>query len=221
MNTVPAKRALRPSPRRTDAPRRGRHPIPRLRERILSSASELFGEKGFDHVLTEEVAAHAGVGKGSVYRQFRSKEELYAAAVIEGFIQLRMQIEAALADGGSIPARVTTIVRLAMAYFWTRRQFFVLLHDPASLPRRTEHRYFKEREQLSRLISQVLAEGARAGSVRADLDFALVAESMLGMMRGIQRYKRDGISLDEAIRTVVALFLDGCLTNAVPPRDSR
>src|SRR5271156_2132996 len=96
MNTVPAKRALRPQPRRTDAPRRGRHPIPRLRERILSSASELFGEKGFDHVLTEEVAAHAGVGKGSVYRQFRSKEELYAAAVIDGFAELQREIRSAL-----------------------------------------------------------------------------------------------------------------------------
>jgi len=203
-------------PRPSGAVRRGRRPIPRLRERILRSAIELFGEKGFEHVLTDQVAAHAGVGKGSVYRQFGSKEELYAAAVIEGLIQLRRQIEAALKSAGSISERITLIVRLTISYFWTRRQFFTMLRDPAKVSPRTETRYARERGQLSMLISGVLAEGARAGSIRADLDFALVAESLLGIMRGIQRYKRDTMLLDEAVQTAVAVFLGGCLTTRTP-----
>ncbi len=198
------------------AVRRGRRPIPRLRERILRSAIELFGEKGFEHVLTDQIAARAGVGKGSVYRQFGSKEELYAAAVIEGLIQLRRQIEAALKGAGSISERITLIVRLASSYFWTRRQFFTMLRDPAKVSPRTETRYARERGQLSMLISGVLAEGARAGSIRADLDFALVAESLLGIMRGIQRYKRDTVLLDEAVQTAVAVFLGGCLATRTP-----
>jgi AcrR family transcriptional regulator len=162
-------------------------------------------------VLTDEVAARAGVGKGSVYRQFGSKEELYAAAVIDGFIQLRKQIEAALEGADSIAERLQVVVRLTMAYFWDRGQFFVLLHDPAALPRRQEVRYRREREQLSRIVNAVLAEGARRGQVRADLDFDLVAEALLGMMRGIQRYRASDLSLERAAQTAVALVLDGCL----------
>ena len=112
-------------PVRTSRPaekhKRGRRPIPMLRQRIIRSATELFGAKGFEQVLTDEVALHAGVGKGSVYRQFGSKEQLYAATVIEGFKHLCNQIEAAIGDAQSDRERLTTIVRHAMTYFWDRR----------------------------------------------------------------------------------------------------
>jgi AcrR family transcriptional regulator len=191
--------------------KRGRRPIPMLRQRIIHSATELFGEKGFDQVLTDEVALRAGVGKGSVYRQFGSKEQLYAAAVIEGFTQLRSQIEAALANAKSDRERLTTIVSQTMTYFWNRRHFFILLRDPAKLPRAQEHRYFTERGQLARLVSGVLRDAGRGGRIRTDLDFDLLAECLLGMIRGVQRFKRDSTRLDEAVHTIVSLFLNGCV----------
>jgi AcrR family transcriptional regulator len=191
--------------------KRGRRPIPMLRQRIIKSAMELFGQKRFDQVLTDEVALRAGVGKGSVYRQFGSKEQLYAAAVIQGFRELRSQIESALVDAQSDRERLTTIVRQAMSFFWTRRQFFVLLRDPTRLPRAQETRYRSERGQLARVVSSVLREAGAAGRIRTDLDFDLLAECLLGMMRGIQRYKRENTGLDEAIDTIVSLFLTGCV----------
>jgi AcrR family transcriptional regulator len=207
-------RLIRFGPRRTqgaEQPRPGRRPIPMLRSRILHSAMELFGEKGFEEVPIDEVAARAGVGKGSVYRQFGSKEQLYAASVIEGFIQLRSQIEKALAQPASIPERITAIVHHTLAYFWTRRQFFILLRDPTKLPRAQELRYRKERGQLAALLTEVLREGAADGLIRDDLDFELMAESLLGMVRGIQQYKADHVLLQDALRTIVETFLGGTL----------
>jgi AcrR family transcriptional regulator len=202
-------------PRRTEAagePRLGRRPIPMLRARILKSAIELFGERSFDDVSIDEVAAHAGVGKGSVYRQFGSKEQLYAESVIEGFVQLRNQIETGLTGASSVPERITAIVRHTLVYFWTRRQFFVLLRDPTKLPRAQEVRYRGERGHLSALVSEVLREGASNGLIRADLDFDLLSESLLGMIRGVQRYKGPDVQPEEAARTVVATFLHGSMT---------
>jgi AcrR family transcriptional regulator len=190
--------------------KRGRRPIPMLRQRIIHSATELFGEKGFEEVLTDEVALRAGVGKGSVYRQFGSKEQLYAAAIIEGFKQVRSRIEAGLEDARSDQERLTTIVRQTLTYFWNRQHFFALLRDPTRLPRAEETRYRSERGQLARLVSAMLREASAQGRVRADLDFDLLAECLLGMMRGIQRYKRDSTRLDQAVETIVSLFLHGC-----------
>ncbi|GEM_PF-479902 len=214
-DTTDKVRLIRFGPRRSQSaeqPRPGRRPIPMLRARILHSAMELFGEKSFEEVPIDDIAARAGVGKGSVYRQFGSKEQLYAASVIEGFIQLRTQLERALAQADSIPERITAIVHHTLAYFWTRRQFFILLRDPARLPRAQELRYRKERGQLAALITHVLREGAARGLIRDDLDFDLMAESLLGMIRGVQRYKAEHVLLEDAVRTIAQTFLSGALT---------
>src|ERR1700709_2237861 len=50
----------------------------RNRERILAAAGEVFAERGLD-VTLDDIAHHAGVGVGTVYRRFRDKEELIDA----------------------------------------------------------------------------------------------------------------------------------------------
>jgi len=206
---VPVKRQLiSPAVRRKDG--RGRPSTPFLRERILNSAAELFAEREFDLVLIDDIAARAGVGKGSVYRQFRSKEELYAAAVISGFTELQREIRTALAGCTSMHDQVATIVRHALRFFWTRRQFFALLRDPKALPRSQERQYDVQRNELSRLISGVLDEGVKRGTMRPGIDTRIAAESLLGMMRGINRYARQYTTPDRAVDILTSIFLAGC-----------
>jgi AcrR family transcriptional regulator len=189
---------------------RGRPSTPFLRERILQSAAELFADREFDLVLIDEVAAHAGVGKGSVYRQFKSKEELYAAAVIDGFAELQREIRTALAGCTSMREQIVTIVRHTVRFFWTRRQFFALLRDPKALPPSQERQYRAQRNELSRLISGVLDEAVRRGAMRPGFDTRIAAEALLGMVRGINRYGREYTTPDHAADIVTSIFLDGC-----------
>src|SRR5246127_4263313 len=153
------RQSVSPPIRRKDG--RGRPSTPFLRERILQSAAELFADREFDQVLIDDVAAHAGVGKGSVYRQFKSKEELYAAAVINGFVKLQREIRTALAGCSTMRTQIETIVRLALRFFWGRQQFFSLLRDPKALPRVQERQYRAQREDLSQLVIAVLDDGVK------------------------------------------------------------
>lgn len=204
---------------------RGRPSTPFLRERILSSAMHLFAQTEFDRVTIDEVAERAGVGKGSVYRQFGSKEELYAGAVINGFIELQQEIRASLKDRVSFAERLETIIGLTIRYFWTRRQFFEFLRDPRAVPPRQERLYRAERANLSLMIREVIEAAAAKGVIRRDLDSRLAAEALLGMVRGINRYAREHTSPTAATRTVVAIFLNGCVrdanANEAAPRGAR
>lgn len=191
--------------------RPGRHAIPRLRERILSSAVELFAHNGFDKVTADQVAARARVGKGSIYRQFGSKEGLYTAAIIVGFGQLRNQIERALEQELSFPDRIAAIVHHILSYVWDRGDFFALLRDPGAILLDATEQYRRERQQLSLLISKVLSEGAAAGLIRGDLNFQLVAESILGMIRAVRRHRSKELTVQEGMRTIVAVLLEGCI----------
>src|SRR5919202_299124 len=58
--------------------RRERKDAQRNMERVLRAAHDLFAERGPD-VTMEEVARRAGVGVGTIYRRFPSKEHLFAA----------------------------------------------------------------------------------------------------------------------------------------------
>jgi TetR/AcrR family transcriptional repressor of nem operon len=54
-------------------------------ERIITIASELFRERGYDGVAVAELMERAGLTHGGFYNHFRSKEELIAAATARGF----------------------------------------------------------------------------------------------------------------------------------------
>jgi AcrR family transcriptional regulator len=64
-----------------DAPAPERSDAARNRERLLQAAEELIDHCGIDGVTMDAVAARAGVGKGTVFRRFESREGLMAALV--------------------------------------------------------------------------------------------------------------------------------------------
>jgi AcrR family transcriptional regulator len=47
------------------------------RESILEAANQVFGERGYEHVRIDDVAAAAGISKALIYEHFASKQELY------------------------------------------------------------------------------------------------------------------------------------------------
>ena len=63
-------------------PRTLRADAERNRRRLLVAAQALFCERGLD-VGVGEIAQHAGVGRGTLFRNFPSKEDLIAAIVVE------------------------------------------------------------------------------------------------------------------------------------------
>jgi AcrR family transcriptional regulator len=91
----------------TDVPLRERNKR-RTRARIIDTAIRLIGERGFDGLTVEEIAAAAEVGKGTIYNYFLTKEEIVVAfmADVERRAQERLQrfssasrpVEEALAD---------------------------------------------------------------------------------------------------------------------------
>src|SRR4051794_24263967 len=69
----------------------------RNRQRILDAARELFQQHG-SSVTLNDIAHHAGVGVGTVYRRFPDKDELIASLFEQRIDQIAELLEAAAAD---------------------------------------------------------------------------------------------------------------------------
>ncbi len=78
------------------------------RDAILDVAISLAEEGGFDNVRQRDVAAHAGVALGTLYKRFRSKEDILVAALDRETEALERRMEARPAPGGTPIERVSS-----------------------------------------------------------------------------------------------------------------
>lgn len=67
----------------------------RRRAEILDGATKLFAAKGYAQADTEELAAQLDVSKGTIFRYFPTKRELFSAAIERGLDGLRLSVDAA------------------------------------------------------------------------------------------------------------------------------
>src|SRR5215470_7184646 len=92
---------------------------------ILAAALACFKERGFTATRLEDVAAKAGVTKGTIYLYYPSKEELFKAVVRGELVPNIEHLEAALLDA-PLPA---TVMLEQLCTFWVQR----MVSSPASV----------------------------------------------------------------------------------------
>jgi TetR/AcrR family fatty acid metabolism transcriptional regulator len=188
---------------------RGRKKSDATRQAIVDCAAEVFSERDFHEVLTEHIAERLGIGKGTIYRYFRSKEELYLAAIASGLDGLHAAVKSGLEQEAALPATIDTLVRTMVTYFWRQRDFFVLLHRlEAKLDPAERAQWQARRDEVVRMVRRVLDRAAVRGQIRR-VNSRLAVEALFGMIRGVCVYRADADRPEEVTRTVTNLFLGG------------
>ena len=84
---------------------------------LAAAALSLFIEKGFAATRLDEVAARAGVSKGTLYMYFDSKEALFKSVIEEGVVPIFEEFEARLEILGDDPER---LLREILRGWWTK-----------------------------------------------------------------------------------------------------
>lgn len=97
------------------------------RPTLLKTATRLFAQKPFHEVLMEDVAADAGVAKGTIYRFFPAKEKLYDAVCLESLDEMNGRLGAAAQASASPRVRVERMTGIIVDYFRAHRDFFQVL----------------------------------------------------------------------------------------------
>jgi AcrR family transcriptional regulator len=156
------------------AARQPRKDALRNRERVLDAATELVRRDG-ENVPIARIAEHAGVGVGTVYRHFATREDLLGALVYRSFALAVDNARAAAAHPGSALEGVRAFF---LATLRDRERFVLPLHGgPAIFTPATRERQGQVRTVLRGLIER----GQAAGELRAGLgpEDLIVAASLL------------------------------------------
>jgi AcrR family transcriptional regulator len=178
------------------------------KQAILDAAAGVFSGTRFHEALIDEVAAAAGVGKGTIYRYFPTKDDLYFAAVLHSFDELSSALAVTLAREKSPRRRLERIAREVLSFSRNRPDLYVLLQrDERRFPER-ENELQKRRDALSRLVQEAILEGIRRREFRG-IDAHVGAELFRGMIRAANRLRVGEETLDELAADIVGIFTRG------------
>jgi AcrR family transcriptional regulator len=94
------------------------------RKEILSAAEKLFAAKGFFPTTMSEIAQEAQFGTGTLYKYFRSKEDLYLTLIDEKTDEINGPVKAELSKKMSAIERIKKILRIQFEFIERNRDFF-------------------------------------------------------------------------------------------------
>lgn len=152
------------------------------RERILDSAEELFGRKGFDAVSTAEIAGAANVSTALIYYHFDDKESLLRNLLLRGSEVFEPLVEGLRTSGGSARERLTGYIDAWVTAVLGHESLIRILVRPL-----VDSDGPLSGEILSRVsrnigvIADVIADGMKAGEF-AEGDPVLAAECLFALL---------------------------------------
>ncbi|GHF59840.1 AcrR family transcriptional regulator [Amycolatopsis bartoniae] len=144
----------------------------RNRARVLAAAQEAFADEG-PGVPLDEIARRAGVGAGTVYRHFPSKESLFEAVVLDSIERLAGQAEALLDapdPGEAFFGYFETVAEQALL----NKALCEALESTGEAMARPEVPEFHSR------LGELLRRAQESGAVRADI----AAEDLPALLAG-------------------------------------
>ena len=157
---------------------------PEKRRAILHAALRVFADKGYHGCRIADVARQAGVAYGLVYHYFRDKDELLESVIEEQWAILVGAIRA-IADGpGGAAEKVASVIRFALDVFRTapaavRVLILEVPRTPGGLRAGGTRQTF---DTALHLVADIVQRGQAAGELRRDVDPAVAAASVLGIL---------------------------------------
>jgi AcrR family transcriptional regulator len=178
------------------------------RERILGTARVLFSEHGLDASM-DDVARGAGVGAGTLYRRFPTKEALVDAILGEVLERYHAFSLEALRQEDAFAGLELLLEQTVMLQI-ENRAFL----DVIALRLRDEPQLAAARERVRPLIEQLVKKAQRQGTLRADLAPADVQVLVWELGRMVET---TGGLAPKLWRRYLALALDGLRAEAARP----
>jgi AcrR family transcriptional regulator len=177
------------------------------RKLIVQTAVKLFSEQPFDKVRLDDVAAAAGVGKGTVYIYFKNKEELYYSLITEGFTELLTQVKEKLAtQGGTATEKLRTITAALTDHVLTHPRFIEVLRT-VGVPDATSP-WDAKRKEFTEITEEVIHQGIAAGEF-TDAHPDRTAKYLMAMVRAVLLYDTTHENIEGIVNHVWSSLVNG------------
>ena len=154
------------------------------KERILDAALQIFKEKGIENSTMESIASKAGFGTATLYYYFHSKEEVFAAILLNGWEKLWEELEPVIKNIKS-PRKTFVKVLLKTAEVIRKRPglYEFLFNAPKKINFENEP-WKKYQSRIYGIINSLLVDGIKEKEF-PQIDSQLLFKAMGGLFMGL------------------------------------
>ena len=171
----------------------------RNRERVLEAAKAVFSAGGPDASL-EAVAKRAGVGIGTLYRHFPTREALFEAVYrreVEQLTDLAEQLKSETEPAEALRRWLRSNVEFVATKKGMSAALALTVHSSSELAAYS-------RDRLTKAVGALLDRAIAAGEIRADISAEDILRALVGMC-----YINDQPGWQTSVLRLVDVFVDG------------
>ena len=189
------------------------------RQQIMEAAEGLFGNRRFHEITLDEIAQAAKVGKGTIYRFFSSKDDLFFQTATSGFDDLCEVIEKNVCRQSDFAGQLLEACEEITQFFYRRRQMFRMMQMEEGRVIWSQgslwELWMSHREKLVKALARILDRGAGENKIRRDVPATVLADFLLGMLRTRTRYLLGADDSVKRIEVLLSIFFSGALFRPV------
>jgi AcrR family transcriptional regulator len=180
-------------------------------ESLLAVAVAVFNERGYDGTSMEDLSRRLGISKSSIYYHVDSKEDLLALALDRALDGLFSVADEVKASGEPAIVRLESLVRGSVQVLADRLPYVTLLLR-ARGNTTTEREALVRRREFDQIVADLVARAEQDGDIRPDVDPAVTARLLFGMVNSLVEWYQPGrraTSAAELADAVCAVAFDG------------
>ena len=183
------------------------------RAQIMQAAERLFTRRRFHEITLDDVARAAKVGKGTIYRYFKNKEDLFFQTAASGFGDLEDLLHRTVPREADFREQLLVACGEITDFFGRRRQLFRMMQAEAGRMRWCNGEFRKQwhagRKRLTEAVAEIIHRGVNEGAVRKDISSEVLARILLGMLRTRARDLGDLPDSDRSHEMIIDVFCNG------------
>ncbi|SFA87394.1 MULTISPECIES: TetR/AcrR family transcriptional regulator [unclassified Bacillus (in: firmicutes)] len=183
---------------------------------ILDSALACFAKKGFQAATIDDIVAHSGISKGSIYNYFKSKDEIYLSLMVDNTTETNQRLLEEISKYSTAVEKIRYLFGTYLDFepFAEKNKANVLVHYEFKLhSSRSEEllAYLKKRRQqyFIDLVADIIEDGQSKGDVKKELNARLYAEMFWSILDGVTlQTVYDDYPYHEALKEMQELFIE-------------
>ncbi|WP_373897200.1 TetR/AcrR family transcriptional regulator [Haloimpatiens sp. FM7315] len=183
----------------------------RTKKAIFESGVKVFSEKGFTGATMDEIAANAGLVKGTLYYHFKSKQEIFDYIISEGISIIKDEVQEAVKREKNYISKIRELCRIQLNVVYNNRDFVKVVMS--ELWGRGDINS-EIKNAITKYISYIennLKEGMESGEVRKG-EPSFMAYTFLGMLCSSAVYEfinKDKENVSKVIDNLITYMVEG------------